>query len=309
MAKIDKKGFLHGKVGPIVYRVSRGQQIISRKPARVRQTHATKESALEFGLASSSACAIRYAFSSICFMGDQGMINRLNAAVMRCIKGNKGKMRGERDLHDGDLSQLQGFQFNTNSPLDKVLPVRPECILDQERRIQVHVPAFRTDIGFKQDRETTKCTMRLMLMVMNFKEEYFECLEHADLPVNQSSTPKSFDWAPEKQIPEGCIALVSLTLQNFAYSSAEQKHIYLNSRDFNPAEIIGAFSIEAGDAQPMTDEQKVGKRIRGYMGAKIFVKFSQLSKGGKRSAKSKRRKAPDQEEDPLAVPKGKIKFK
>jgi len=89
MAKVDKKGFLHGKVGPVVYSVKWQQQFVSEKATDVKQTSATKESALEFGLASSSAFVIRDAFSSTCFMSDPGMINRLNVAVLRCIKGKK----------------------------------------------------------------------------------------------------------------------------------------------------------------------------------------------------------------------------
>ena len=85
MALIDRRGVLHGSVSNMVYRSYRGQQIAQLKPAKVKQTVTSKEAGLEFGLASSTARAIRQAFANV-FPGNDGrMSNRLTVAVRKCI--------------------------------------------------------------------------------------------------------------------------------------------------------------------------------------------------------------------------------
>ncbi len=109
MAIIDTRGRLHGKIGPVVYRTVGNTNIAQIKAAKVRQTYATKESAIEFGLASNTAKVIRKALYPLTYTADGGMINRLNTAVLKCIKTAEGKEKGERDLHDADLRPLEGF--------------------------------------------------------------------------------------------------------------------------------------------------------------------------------------------------------
>src|SRR5690606_26619675 len=125
MAIIDKKGFIRGRIGNTVYRKVGDTNIIQSRPARVRQTAATKESALEFGLASSTAKVLRHMFAGLSHYADGGMINRLNNTVLNAIRNGNGANPGQRHLHQGDLSQLVGFQFNRNSPLEETLAIAP----------------------------------------------------------------------------------------------------------------------------------------------------------------------------------------
>ena len=111
MAIQDQNGKIKGKINNIVYRESQGQQIMQIIPARVKQTYATKLSALEFGVASAQAKTLRRIFRSIYEEADGKMVGRLNAAVSACLRTDPLAV-GERTLNDSDLGSLKGFQFN-----------------------------------------------------------------------------------------------------------------------------------------------------------------------------------------------------
>ena len=261
MAIIDSKGRLHGKLGPHVYRTIGDRSIVQSRAAKVRQTLSTRESALEFGMASNAARILRWAFLPLTYTADGGMINRMNVAVLKCIKDSREKKRGERDLHDGDLGNLAGFQFNKNSPLGDLLKVRPVAELDADSRLKVRVPAFKEAGDLQSIPYSHYCVLRLILVAVNFRENYYEYGGHLDIRIGRGRVFEGQEWQPEAILPAGCIAMVSVSLHYFGAAGMLDEAPGLNSTDMGPAELLAAFKIPA--VEESTDIPETEKAMDG----------------------------------------------
>jgi hypothetical protein len=77
----------------------------------------TRENGREFGRAGSSGKVVRDAFQGMIGGADKRMVSRLVRTMMRCIKADTISTRGERNVIDGDLSLLNGFDFNVKGKL------------------------------------------------------------------------------------------------------------------------------------------------------------------------------------------------
>jgi len=78
----------------------------------------TRENGSEFGRAGKSGKVLRKAFRPLIQMGsDSRMVSRLVRSMMRVIKTDTSNPRGERNLMNGDLSILNGFDFNIKGKL------------------------------------------------------------------------------------------------------------------------------------------------------------------------------------------------
>lgn len=241
MAIIDNRGRLHGRVGNTVYRTVGNTSIVQIRPSRVKQTLSTKESAMEFGLASNCGRILREIYASFASNRDGRMINRLNAVLLKCIKDSE-KGRGERDLHDGHPGHLQGFQFNAHSPLDKALAVRPVCAME-EGRVRVNLPEFKENGQLQPVRYGRRCVLRMMLVAVNFRENYYEYLSYQDIAIDRGETIPEQVWMPDVALPSGSIVLVSVSLQYFGLKDVTGDAHPVNNKEFSPAELIGAFAI------------------------------------------------------------------
>lgn len=320
MAIIDSRGRLHGKVGPVVYRTVGKTSIVQIKAAKVRQTHATKESAVEFGLASNSARIIRMALFPLTYTADGGMINRLNTAVLKCIKSAEDLQKGERDLHDADLKNLEGFQFNKHSPLDQVLKVRPVAELDADKRVKVHIPAFQQQGGLQRPVHSYGCILRLMLVAVNFREDYYEYCSYTDIDLGRGNSFAGYDWEPEEVMPEGSIVMLSVSLHYLGASGMVEQPISMNTKEFSPAEIVAAFHVpvsEAGDKQTPEQatqavEEEMLKRfpLNNYRGEELKKKIQKMRvQQEKKYGKKVAEKQVQVKQAFFEMPKGRVVFK
>ena len=202
MAIVDRSGKVRGAISNLVYRSYRSLNIIQSKPAKVKQTIASKESGLEFGLCSNAACEIRKAFNPAYSGYDGAMINRFTGLVRKGLQACTTKERGYRDMHDADLSFLQGFQFNANSPLDKVLKVRPIASLE-ENSIRVSLPAFSVRRDIKWLPNALKCTLRIVAISFDFRKKVFSYLGCKEQTLKQTDTYAAQEWLIEEPLPQG----------------------------------------------------------------------------------------------------------
>lgn len=317
MAIIDAKGRLHGKVANYVYRTVGNTSILQSKPANIKQSLSTRESAMEFGLASNCARIIRQAFYPHALHADGSMINRLNVAVLKCIKNSYGKARGERDLHDADLKHLEGFQFNKNSPMREVLLVRPVAELGADNRIKVSIPAIRERGDLQSPQYSFSCTLRLMLVVMNFRENYYEYVDFKEITIGDGAGIPAQEWQPKEVLPAGSIALLSASLHYYGASGMQEQPVGLNSAAFSPAELLAALQV------PLATEEKVAQQhtatpkqetkrmpLNGYYGEDILREMrKQREKWEKRHGKKENTKVLKVTANSMEFQKGKVFFK
>ncbi|EOR95486.1 hypothetical protein ADIARSV_1305 [Arcticibacter svalbardensis MN12-7] len=257
MATIDNKGMVHGTAGSVIYREYRGKNIIQGKAKGFKQTEKTKRSAIEFGLSSSSAAVIRTAFEPAYFFKDGTAAYRSTQLVYRSILNNVTGEKGKRDLHDGDLSFLQGLNFNANSKLHEVLQMSHSVSKNAEGLVSVTLGSLDTEKGIKRPIAVSgaymKHRIRLMLVAFNFREEYYENLGFRDVDLEGYQTIEEQVITFNEAVPKDCLALVSMSLMFYSFMSQTNESILLNSAAFSPCAIIGTFQSENPSDYPLKE--------------------------------------------------------
>ena len=82
----------------------------------------TRENGAEFGRAGKGGKLLRNSMQVMLQQAkDPKVVSRLTTQLLAIIKTDATSMRGERNLTDGELGFLNGFEFNANSPLSTTL--------------------------------------------------------------------------------------------------------------------------------------------------------------------------------------------
>jgi hypothetical protein len=130
----SKDGYLaRGKGG-----VDKGR--IQSDPAFQR----TRENGSEFGRAGSAGRTLRTAFRPLLLKtSDSRVTSRLTQEMMKVIKADEISNRGERNVLDGELELLTGFEFNSSASLGATLymPYTPSIARETGNAV-VEIPAF-----------------------------------------------------------------------------------------------------------------------------------------------------------------------
>lgn len=243
MAIQDRNGKIKGKINNIVYRESQGQQIMQIIPARVKQTYATKLSALEFGVASAQAKTLRRVFRRVYEEADGKMAGRLNAAVAACLRTANLEV-GERTLHDSDLDSLKGFQFNTDAPIEKRIAVRPIYDIAPNGQFHFKLPVFNpmSDITYPPSDIRLDSSLTIALIAVQFQEEYVQVIDSETFDIQNLNREVKIDWVCNRQLPQGFIVFAVLSLRYFSVNWVGQKG-YTTDKAFYPTIILDAFHV------------------------------------------------------------------
>ncbi|WP_069657965.1 hypothetical protein [Arcticibacter eurypsychrophilus] len=318
MATIDNKGMVHGTAGSVIYRAYRGKNIIQGKAKTFKQTEKTIRSATEFGLSSSAAAVIRTAFEPAYFFKDGTAAYRSTQLVYRSILNNISVEKGKRDLHDGNLSQLEGMDFNANSKLHDVLQISHSVSKSVAGLVNVTLGSLNTKTQIKRPKNASgayiKHRIRLMLVAFNFREEYYENLGFQDLDLEGYQSFQGQVVTFTEKVPEDCLALVSMSLMLYSTVSQTNESILLNSKEFSPCAIIGSFQSVKPSEHPL---KKVDTQPFNYPGREEKIRLMEykgnLLKLGLESKTSKliserSKKATVKEVVIDIIPKGRIPF-
>ena len=245
MATIDSKGRIRGTAGSVVYRTYRDKNILQGKPAKFKQTQESIKTSTEFGLSSSTAAIIRQAFEPAYLHRDGTAVSRSTQLVYRSIRNSFSGSVGMRDLHDADLSHLNGMEFNADSKLSEVLQMSHQVEQDPEGRIQVRLGGLNTQSGIKRPKGLSagklKYRIRLMLVAFNFREEYYEHLEVKDVDFGSYDTLEEQVISFESIGSPSSILMLSMSLQVYNLIGLDEEAILINSKSFSPCAIIGTF--------------------------------------------------------------------
>ena len=273
MATIDNKGMIHGTAGSVIYRTYRGKNIIQGKAKAFKQTEKTIRSATEFGLSSSAAAVIRTAFEPAYFFKDGTAAYRSTQLVYRSILNNVSGEKGKRDLHDANLSFLQGLDFNANSKLHEVLKMSQTVSKTSEGIVSVTLGSLNTQTDIKRPKNASgaymKHRIRLMLVAFNFREEYYENLGVKDIDIEGYQNVEGQVITFNQKVPEDCLALVSMSLMLYSTVSQTNESILLNSKEFSPCAIIAAFQSKKPSDYPI---KEVDMQLSDYPGREETIK-------------------------------------
>jgi len=104
----------------------------------------TRENGFEFGRACQAGKLLRTGLRApIQNASDSKMVGRLTRDMMKVIKADETNQRGARNVLDGELELLKGFEFNINSKLGTTLFAQFTGIIDRVLgKLSVAIPSF-----------------------------------------------------------------------------------------------------------------------------------------------------------------------
>ena len=257
MATSDDSGKFKGNIGNLTYRIINGIAIIQTRPGpgTVKQTVQTKASSVDFALGSNRAKILReILFPMIRGMQDNKMVNRLNAAVGEVIRSNTSLAAGYRDLEDGDLQLLDGFEFNRHSPFSKMFKAKLQLSQNYLEGIKISMDAFHVKESITFPEMASGCTLRVLLAAVSLAHnEYQYCgTAELDIPANTEDVP-AIEWSFIHGLPENCLFIASCSLEfyeNGLFDSAS-----LNNKLLHPVALIGLIQgLDFEEQDPLPED-------------------------------------------------------
>ena len=241
MATSDNSGKFKGNIGGLTYRIINGIAVIQTRPGpgTVKQTKATKASSVDFALGSNRAKILReILFPMIRGMQDNQMVNRLNKAVGDVIRSNSNLAPGYRDLEDGDLKLLDGFEFNRHSPFAKMFKAKLHLDQNYVEGIKVSMDAFNVQETITFPEMASGCVLRILISAVSLTHnEYQHCgTAELDIPAKTDRVPPIL-WSFINNLPENCLFIASCSLD--FYENGLFDSLSLNNKLLHPVALIG----------------------------------------------------------------------
>lgn len=152
----------------------------------------TRENGSEFGRAGKGGKVIRNAIRVLLQNAkDKRVVSRLTKALVAVTKTDTVNERGMRTIEDGDMSTLQGFEFNLNGKLATTLFAPYSTSLDRATGdVGVSLQPFAPSVRVAAPSGTTHFKVVAGASELDFASESssFESAETAILPYNGANT-------------------------------------------------------------------------------------------------------------------------
>lgn len=186
---------LKGTIGDITFYKSQDGYLARQKGGvdKVRflndpKFQRTRENAQEFGRAGKASKTLCTAIRPVLNKTqDSRMISRLVKLMMTVIKADQVSDRGKRNVLDGELILLQGFDFNGNASLSSTVYAPASFIIDRLDGVMgVNIPSFNPSNQIVAPGGTTHFRFISAGVEVDFENETFV--------LSQSSSPElSYD--------------------------------------------------------------------------------------------------------------------
>ena len=104
----------------------------------------TRENGMEFGHAAKVGGMLRIAFRTLILNNkDNRMVSRLTQRMIAVGYADETRVRGQRNIMDGDTTLVEGFQFNLKAPLGTTLNTPYTTSIDRVTGImKIDIPTF-----------------------------------------------------------------------------------------------------------------------------------------------------------------------
>ena len=151
MAKQSGLIKLEGTIGDITFYKSKDGLLARAKGGvdanRIKNDAAfqrTRENGAEFGRAGSAGKVLRLAFRTFLQnCTDSRMVSRLTKEMVAVVKADATNPRGQRNVLDGELEMLEGFDFNIEGKLSSTIFTPYVATIDRVTgALQVTIPEF-----------------------------------------------------------------------------------------------------------------------------------------------------------------------
>lgn len=199
MATLNGMMRFSGQLGELVFYRRGKTDVVRQKAAAYTLSENSRKSAADFGAASRNGAYIRKAFAPMVKRYGYGDLhNRLNKKLVDVFKTIPAACAGQKKLQDGNISLLQGFEFNAATWLDHLLLQKPQFSLAGPDTMVLQLP--KTDILqlVKRIPKADACVLQVMLFNFDVDSGQYEIIsindlrlsfEQADFPGAQLQVP------------------------------------------------------------------------------------------------------------------------
>ena len=242
--------------GISVYKNKYGQVIARAKPGPNKKikTHPAyrriRENNAVFSKAASSGKMIRHIFCEWLKRIDDGqLLNRLSSQLMTIIKSGVHENRMEPQLTNGDLSLLDGFQFNTKASIYNTFFGHWSLHLENDnKRVHIGIPSFTpSEAIYNPNGNFSHFRLVPLIVTLNPRSGGYTFLKgHQGVP----GYPVACDNKPHKAInlktnidgTGDLVVIVALAIE-FYWKSAETQFTPVAGGGHNALGIIKAYKV------------------------------------------------------------------
>ena len=150
----------------------------------------TREAMAEFTTAAKGGKLLRHALNALVTrISDDAMSVRLNGALIKVIKRDKVNGRGLRNINDGDLSMLKGFEFSVTGVVSTTFTGIYGAVIDRASgQMTISINDLVPNKHIYAPREATHFQLHAASVDMDFKTGKFDYdqASTARLPLNNN---------------------------------------------------------------------------------------------------------------------------
>lgn len=239
MASSDNHGNFKGRIGNLTYRIINGVSIIQSRPGpgNTKMNDSSLASNGDFCLASNRAKIMRNVFHPmIKDRYDGKMVNRFNVAVVDVIRSNEDLAPGHRDLGDGQLSLLNGFDFNLRSPFANYFKL--EFVQQfSPWGLRLTLPAFNPAAMVNFPQGATGCNLRVLVSALDLAQnKYCYCASRELEILSAERLVAATDWFFNAHLPDHALVMATVSLE--FYTEGLMEDISLNGPALHPSMIL-----------------------------------------------------------------------
>lgn len=237
---------LEGTIGDISFYKSRNGYIAREKTSLDAERIATdpkfkrtRENGAEFGRAGSAGKVLRRAFKELIQSAhDNRVTTRLTREMVKVVRADATSVRGMRNVVDGELELLTGFNFNIASTLDVVASMDYEAEIDRvSGTFQVNVPVFTPELHIHGPAGTTHYRLMMGASSIDFESGISATSQAASdyLGIEQQMTEA---LSLEVTLTPGSTHPLLMALGIFFYQEVNGVYYPLNSGAYNALSLV-----------------------------------------------------------------------
>jgi hypothetical protein len=216
----------------------------------------TRENGSEFGRAGKAGRTLRTAFRPLLInTSDSRVTSRLTRQMVKVIKADSTSARGERNVLNGDIGLLNGFEFNNGASLDATLYAPFDATIDrQSGNAEVEISAFSPKKDLIAPNGATHVRFVSAAAEVDFVNDAFNLVTSESVEIE--ITPGNVDAVTlSHALTAGTTLPMFLVLGIEFYQQVNGEFYPLNSGSSN---ILSIVAIEQSEAEEEVDNVTTG---------------------------------------------------
>jgi hypothetical protein len=183
MAKQTGDIKIEGTIGDLTFYKWGGQYLVKRKSGftsesikRDPKCARIRENGKEFGRSSTASKLLCMSLKNLVkTASDNWMFRRLASVMYKVVRSDTTSISGERNVSNGRLELLQGFEFNSNQKLGMALHAPYQCEINRETGIvNIYIPPFIPADMITAPNKTTYFTITAGAAAVEFQARTFD---------------------------------------------------------------------------------------------------------------------------------------